>query len=114
MPDMNYRGPNASIAYGSPADTETQLEGVIRDYYDHKPVAKVEVTIWRAGKKVSMRRSDQAGKFAFTGLSAGHYDLRVLGSGYGLESVKGLLLPRENSVFVEVPILQRNKIIVCQ
>ena len=114
MPDMNYCGPHSSIVYEPSTAMKPRLDGVIQDYENHKPVAKADVTIWRASEKVSSRRSDQAGNFMFNGLPAGYYDLRISRQGYGTENVKGLLLPRENGVSVEISLLKRKKIVVCQ
>jgi hypothetical protein len=114
MPDMNYCGPHPSIAYGSPRAIRPQLIGIIQDYDSHQPISKVEIAVWRASQQVSMRSSDKAGKFAFIDLSAGYYDLRISRPGYWTEDVKRLLLPRENDVTVNISILKRSRIVVCQ
>ncbi|MGH9693757.1 MAG: carboxypeptidase regulatory-like domain-containing protein [Bryobacteraceae bacterium] len=114
MPDMNYCGPHPAIAYRPPSAAGPRLDGVIQDYYSRKPISKAEIAVWRAGQQVSMRRSDKAGKFAFTDLPAGYYDLRISRPGYWTEDVKRMLLPRENGVAVNVPILKRSRIVVCQ
>jgi len=114
IPDMNYCGPHSSIVYQTPGAMKPRLHGIIQDYYGRSPVSNAKVTVWRAGEQVSMRRSDRGGKFAFDDLPAGHYDLLISRSGYAKAEVKALLLPRENGASIEIPILKRNQIVICQ
>jgi hypothetical protein len=51
LPDMNYCGPHPSVRYESARFDGRQLAGIVRDYYDVKPVAKAKIALFREGEK---------------------------------------------------------------
>ncbi len=116
MPDMDYCGPHPSITYGSAGEKGPRLAGVIAGYWDKKPVAKAEVTVVNAGKpRLSfMCSSDATGKFEVGDIPAGYYDLRISRRGYQAERIKPVLLPRENTVRINMTVLKRGQIVACQ
>jgi Carboxypeptidase regulatory-like domain len=116
MPDMNYCGSHPSVRYESAEFDGRQLAGIVREYYDVKPVAKAKIALFREGEKqpILKCRSDQTGQFKLNDPPAGRYTLRISRQGYWEADLKEFLIPRENSVFVNFPLLKRNRIVVCQ
>jgi Carboxypeptidase regulatory-like domain len=116
MPDMNDCGPHPSIRYGPFESRGPHLSGVVRDYFEQKPVAEAAVSLWRTGEQWPAFTShlDQTGRFEFNDVPANRYDLRISRRGYWPAELGQLLIPRESSVAVEFPILKRNRIVVCQ
>jgi hypothetical protein len=122
---MDYCGPHPSITYDSPDLKNLKLTGVVRSYATHRPVACAELALWR-GDDAHMTVTafaDGKGRFKFDSLPFGRYHLKVslggyLGGylwGYLPTEVASLLVPRENSVFIDIPIVRNNKgLIICQ
>jgi hypothetical protein len=116
MPDMETCGSHATLKYSPPSPAPSRLSGAIRDFESKTPVANARVTVSPAGKQpVTLEtRSDKRGEFAFQNLPVGRYDVRISRPHYWSEDVKGLLLPRDNGVSIEVTILQLDRMIACQ
>ena len=116
LPDMNYCGPHPSVRYESAEFDGRQLAGIAREYYDVKPVAKAKIALFREGEKqpILKCRSDQTGQFKLKDPPAGRYTLRISREGYWKADLKEFLIPRENSVFVNFTLVERNRIVVCQ
>jgi hypothetical protein len=116
MPDMNYCGPHPSIRYKIADAKERQVAGTVRDYFNNKPIASAEIALVRAGEAqpIITSSSDDAGKFALYHPPAGKYTLRISRAHYWQENVKELLIPREDSTFVDLTMLKRNQSVVCQ
>jgi hypothetical protein len=117
LPNMDECGPHPSISYESPHSGNPNLTGVARAYDGLKPVARAELELWRedTGEKAATAVADEKGSFRFEKLSAGRYRLKVSHRGYLPTEVMPLLLPRENSVFIDIPIGRNDgKTIICQ
>jgi hypothetical protein len=82
-PDMNHCGPHPSIKYEYPQSKGRRVAGIVRDYYDSRPVPKAEIALLRMGEKqpILTSSSDQVGKFELNAPPAGRYTLRVTRSG---------------------------------
>jgi hypothetical protein len=117
QPNMDYCGPHPSIRYDSPDLNNLKLTGVVRAYESRRPLARAELTLWRDDdtQMESTAVADGKGKFKFDSLPAGRYHLQVSRRGYLRTAVTPLLLPRENGVFIDIPIVRDDKkIIICQ
>jgi hypothetical protein len=117
QPNMDYCGPHPSISYDSPDLKNLKLTGVVRAYESHRPIARAELVLWREND-TQMRATavaDGKGSFKFASLPAGRYHLQVSRRGYLPTEVTPLLVPRENSVFIDIPIVRDDKmLIICQ
>lgn len=116
MPDMDYCGPHTAITHGPAAASGRRISGVIRDYSNHIPISKAEITLRQAGEKqfLSKVTSDRNGRFKLEAIPAGYYDLRVSRQDYWPDEEKKLLLPRENNAALDIQFLKRSQIVVCQ
>jgi hypothetical protein len=117
QPNMDYCGPHPSIRYDSPALNNLKLTGVIRAYENHRPVARAELALWpEDGTQMKVTAvADGKGRFKFDSLPAGRYHLQISCRGYLRLEVAPLLVPRENGVFIDIPIVRDDKkIIICQ
>jgi len=116
MPDMNYCGPHPSIQYQSNAPKERQVAGTVRDYVNKRPIVKAQIALLRVGERqpILTGRSDRTGRFTLDNPPIGRYLLRIGREDYWPEEVKELLVPQENSVHLDVSLLKRNRIVVCQ
>lgn len=116
IPDMRYCGPHSTVRCTAADPKERQLTGTVHDYFGRDSVRKAEITLRRPGEKrpILRTRSDASGNFTLSMPPAGRYTLRISRRGYWRENIKELLIPREDDTFVEVPILRRNRIVVCQ
>jgi len=103
------------VEYSSPDLKSPRLAGIIRGYRG-KPKAKAEVTLRLTGEGQPVFRStpSQQGKFAFDEVPPGYYDLRIAQKGYWPIEIKRLIIPRENGVFVDLGMTQRNTLFLCQ
>lgn len=115
-PDMDYCGPHTSITYELAAASGPRISGFIRDYFNHTPISKAEITLRQAGKKQRLSKvtSDLTGRFKLEAIPAGYYDLRVSRQDYWPDEEKKLLLPRENNAALDIQFLKRSQIVVCQ
>jgi hypothetical protein len=117
QPNMDECGPHSSIKYDSPYLTSLKLAGVVRAYESLRPLARAELAVWREdnAEKLATAVTDGKGSFRFENLLAGRYRLKVSHTGYLPAEVTPLLVPRENSVFIDIPIVKNDgKLIVCQ
>jgi carboxypeptidase family protein len=116
LPDMNYCGPHPSIRHKIADAKERQVAGTVRDYFNDKPIASAKIALVPAGEAqpTITSSSDHAGKFALYHPPAGKYTLRISRADYRQENVKELLIPREDSTFVDLTMLKRNQGVACQ
>ncbi|MGH9655619.1 MAG: MSCRAMM family protein [Bryobacteraceae bacterium] len=116
MPDMDYCGPHPTIKYEISDPNERQLVGTVSDYLGGRRIAGAKIALFQPGDKKPLLtcRSDRAGKFVFKNPPAGTYTLQISRTGYRQENVTKLLVPREDKTHVDVTMLQRNRIVVCQ
>jgi Carboxypeptidase regulatory-like domain len=116
LPDMSDCGPNPSVTYSSLQAGSPHLTGVVRDYFNKKPIGKATISLWRPGegRPVSASVSDPMGRFEFKDLPAGHYDLRMSRRTYRSAEFRGLLVPRESGTSVDFPILEAKSMVACQ
>jgi hypothetical protein len=117
QPNMDYCGPHPSTRYDSPDLNNLKLSGVVRTYESHRPLARAELALWRDDdtQMEAMAVADGKGRFKFDSLPPGRYHLQVSRRGYLRTAVTPLLVPRENGVFIDIPIVRDDKkIIICQ
>jgi hypothetical protein len=117
QPNMDYCGPHPSITYDPPDSKNLKLAGVVRAYEDLRPRAHAELALWRDDDPQTKATAftDAKGTFKVDTLPPGRYHLKVSLKGYLPEEVKSLLVPRENSVFIDIPIVKDDKrLIICQ
>jgi hypothetical protein len=114
QPNMEYCGPHPSIRYDS---SDLKLTGVVRAYENRKPLARAELALWPEDdtQMKATAVADAKGRFQFDSLPPGRYHLDVSRRGYLRTAVTQLLVPRENGVFVDIPIVRDDKkLIICQ
>jgi hypothetical protein len=116
VPDMSYCGPHPSVSYSVLQANDSHLTGVVRDYSDGKPLRNATVSLWRSGEErpAFASHSDQAGRFKFDDIPAGHYDLRILRRGYRPAELKQLLVPGESGTSVDFSVLKRKWLVACE
>jgi 5-hydroxyisourate hydrolase-like protein (transthyretin family) len=116
FPDAETCGTIPLVNYGPIADGHPSLSGEVKDAISGKPVANAKIAVFSSGKKqvVQEAKSDKKGRFTVQNLAAGYYDVRISYPRYWPEDIKDLLMPRENVVSVDVTILQRDRIFICQ
>ena len=115
MPDTNECGPHPTVRYGQ-LSPGAHLIGVVHGYGDQKPIERATVTLWRSGARepALTARSDRVGKFLLENVPANYYDLRISRKGYFPREVKRLLVPLESSVSIDLSLIEKNKIVVCE
>lgn len=117
MPDMETCGAHPSIAYSSIDPENPQLAGIVRTYENRKALPRAEVILTRVDDPGIQFRTvaNDRGRFRFEKLVPGRYDLRVSRHGYLPGESKQLLVPHENSVTIDIPLIRDDKkLIVCQ
>jgi hypothetical protein len=117
QPNMDYCGAYPSITYDSPDSKNLKLAGVVRAYEDLRPRAHAGLALWRDDDPQTKATafSDAKGRFKVDTLPPGRYHLKVSLKGYLPTEVTPLLVPRENSVFIDIPIVRDDKrLIICQ
>jgi hypothetical protein len=116
VPDMGSCGPNPSVIYGPLQAGSSHLAGIVRDYFDQKPISEAAVSLWQPGEKrqTVASVSDRMGRFEFKDVPAGHYDLRISRRMYRPAEFKRLLIPRESGASVDFPLLKAKSIVACQ
>jgi hypothetical protein len=116
LPDMSACGPHPSIQYGAPEVGAGRVTGVVRRYYDQKPVENATASLWRAGEKRPAFRSNsgRTGGFEFNHVPPNHYDLRIRRPGYLPAELKQLLIPRETGLSIDFPVLKEGEMAICE
>jgi hypothetical protein len=116
VPELEECGPHPTIAWSSFDTKNPQLAGVIRSY-EGKALPGAELVATRVDNpSVNFNTlANNRGKFGFDKLPPGRYDLQIFRKSYVPTEVKQLLVPRENSVAVDIPMKRDDeKLIVCQ
>jgi Carboxypeptidase regulatory-like domain len=117
QPNMDYCGAHPSITYDSPDSRNLKLAGVVRAYENHRPRARAELALWPDddAQTKTTAFTDAKGAFKIDNLPAGRYHLKVSLKRYLPTEVTPLLVPRENTVFIDIPIVKDDKrLIICQ
>lgn len=116
IPD--HCGPITTTSYDSPHSAQTELSVVVFKWDRHeKPLKRSKITLSNSGvpsRPAASALTDQTGTAHISGLSPGRYDVRIARSGYYPQEIKGLLLPRENSVMIRSPLSEDGRIFICQ
>ncbi|HLH04356.1 MAG TPA: carboxypeptidase-like regulatory domain-containing protein [Bryobacteraceae bacterium] len=115
IPDMRYCGIHTDISYAVLDPSRPRLRGTLLQYSNSKPLKGAEISLWRTGERKPAYRtkSDPFGRFALDA-APGRYSLRISQWSYHEFDEPNFLLPRENSVFVNTSLLERDRIVACQ
>jgi hypothetical protein len=105
VPDMNYCGAYPLVRYEIANSKGRHLAGIIRGYYDNKPIVNAKIALLRTGEKQPTLKCTSD---TFNDPPAGRYTLRISGRGYREGNLRELLFPRENGAFIDFPLLKRS------
>ncbi len=108
-------GPDAALNY-KPVDKKgARVTGTITGFNDGRPLANVKLAMSASnenGRTLLRSVTDKQGGFVLAGIKPGYYDFVLTRSGYLRETIKHVLVPRENVVVIDSTMLDRP--VVCQ